>query len=101
MGQLYARGAIYVTDTTAVTGSFSSVQVAGTIAASSVGGEAEFANIQFGKASSDGATNTSPSSSGTVVMAVELSGSAVIPGPVYGFKLANGSTLAYYMEEDK
>ena len=101
MGQLYARGAIYVTDTTAVTGSFSSVQVAGTILGASEGGEAEFANIQFGKASSDGATNTSPSSSGTVVMAVELSGSAVIPGPVYGFKLANGSALAYYMEEDK
>ena len=99
MGQLYAKGALYVTDTTAVTGSFSSVQVAGTIADASVGGEAEFANIQFGVASTDGTTNTSPSSSGTVVLSVELSGSAVIPGPVFGFKLVNGSALAYYMNE--
>ena len=56
---LYALGAIYVTDTTAVTGSFSAVQVGGTIAGSSTGGQAKFANIQFGIASSDGATNTS------------------------------------------
>ena len=98
---LYAYGAVYVTDTTAVTGSFSSVQVAGKINGANIGGEAEFANIQFGVASSDGTTNTSPSSSGTVVMAVELSGSAVIPGPVYGFKLANGSALAYYMDENR
>tara|TARA_R110000744_G_scaffold20402_1_gene53520 strand:- start:129 stop:422 length:294 start_codon:yes stop_codon:yes gene_type:complete len=93
-----ARGAIYVTDTTAVTGSFSSVQVAGTIAEASVGGEAEFANIQFGLHDGYGA-NTSPSSSGTCVVSVELSGSAVIPGPVFGFKLVNGSALAYYMDE--
>ena len=99
MGQLYAKGALYVTDDTAVTGSFSSVQVAGTIEGANIGGEAEFTNIQFGVASRDGTTNTSPSSSGTVVMAVELSGSAVIPGPVFGFKLANGSALAYYMNE--
>jgi len=101
MGQLYSKGAIYVTDDTAVTGSFSSVQVAGTIQGASVGGEAEFANIQFGIASKDGTTNTSPSSSGTSVVNIELSGSAVIPGPVFGFKLANGSALAYYMEDGR
>jgi len=96
---LYAYGAVYVTDTTAVTGSFSAVQVAGTIADASVGGEAEFANIQFGLADKQG-VNTSDSSSGTVVMAVELSGSAVIPGPVFGFKLVNGSALAYYLSDN-
>ena len=98
---LYALGAIYVTDTTAVTGSFSAVQVGGTIAGSSTGGQAKFANIQFGIASSDGATNTSPSSSGNRVFNVELSGSVSIPGPIYGFKLANGSALAYYMDDRK
>ena len=93
-----AQGAIYVTDTTAVTGSFSSVQVAGTIADASVGGEAEFANIQWGNADING-VNTSPSSSGTCVVAVELSGSVSIPGPVFGFKLTNGSAIAYYLDE--
>ena len=97
---LYALGAIYVTDATAVTGSFSAVQVAGAISGANVGGEAEFANIQFGIANSAG-VNTSPSSSGTVVVDVELSGSVSIPGPVYGFKLANGSALAYYMDDKK
>ena len=100
MSFLNAKGAIYVTDDTAVTGSFSSVQVAGTIQGASVGGEAEFANIQWGVAAINGA-NTSPSASGTVVVNVELSGSAVIPGPVYGFKLTNGSALAYYIEDKK
>ena len=97
---LYALGAIYVTDTTAVTGSFSAVQVAGTLNNANVGGEAKFRDIQFGIADSAG-VNTSPSSSGTVVTNVELSGSASIPGPVYGFKLANGSALAYYIDEKK
>lgn len=95
---LYANGAVYVTDSTAVTGSFSAVQVAGTIAGSAEGGQAEFANIQFGFADTSG-VNTSPSSSGTCVVNVELSGSAVIPGPVFGFKLANGSALAYYIDD--
>ena len=93
-----ARGAIYVTDATAVTGSFTSVQVGGTKA--NGGGTAEFANIQWGIADING-VNTSPSSSGTVVVNVELSGSATIPGPVYGFKLTNGSALAYYMDDTK
>lgn len=97
MAQNYAKGAIYVTDDTAVTGSFSAVQVASNgVEAQS----AEFANIQFGVADDSG-VNSSPSSSGTVVVDVELSGSVSIPGPVYGFKLANGSALAYYMDDKK
>lgn len=98
MAQNYAKGAIYVTDDTAVTGSFSAVQIGGTKADG--GGSAEFANIQFGVADDSG-VNSSPSSSGTVVVDVELSGSVSIPGPVYGFKLANGSALAYYMDDKK
>ena len=100
MSFLNAQGAIYVTDDTAVTGSFSSVQLAGTIQGASVGGEAEFADIQWGIADANG-VNTSLSSSGTAVVNVELSGSALIPGPVFGFKLTNGSALAYYMEDNK
>ena len=84
-------GAVYVTDTTATTGSFHSLHIGG-----GNFGAAEFANIQWGTTDQGGSTNTSLSGSGTVVVNVEISGSAVIPGPIFGFKLANGSVLAYY-----
>ena len=86
-------GAVYVTDTTATTGSFHSIMIAGKGDANEA---AEFANIQWGTTDQGGSTNTSLSGSGTVVVNVEISGSAVIPGPIFGFKLANGSVLAYY-----
>ena len=75
-----AKGAKYVTDTTAVTGSFSRLQIGGKNF-----GAAEFTDIQWGlKLYGDVTTN------------IEISGSAVIEGPICAFKLANGSVLAYY-----
>ena len=84
-----ATGAIHVTNTAATTGSFKSLQVGG-----GNFGCAEFTDIQFGKL-----TNPEISSSIThVVTNLEVSHSAVIEGPIYGFKLANGSVLAYYTD---
>ena len=84
-----AGGAIRVADTTATTGSFKSLQVGG-----GNFGCAEFTDIQFGKL-----TNPEISSSIThVVTNLEVSHSVSIEGPIYGFKLANGSVLAYYTD---
>ena len=80
-----AGGAIRVADTTATTGSFKSLQV---------GGSAEFTNIQFGKL----ANPESDSEITHIVTSLEVSHSVSIEGPIYGFKLANGSVLAYYTD---
>ena len=88
---LPAHGAVYVSNTTATTGSFHSLHIGG-----GNFGAAEFANIQWGTTNHEGSTNTSLSGSGTVVVNIEISGSSVIPGPIFGFKLTNGSVLAYY-----
>ncbi len=89
-----AKGAIYTVNTTAVTGSFSKIQIGGLNF-----GCAKFTNIQFGIGSlnDDDQTNNylSPYKHFNTVTEVEISGSATIEGPISGFKLANGSVLAY------
>lgn len=83
------KGAVHVTNTAATTGSFKSIQIGG-----GNFGCAKFTDIQFGKL-----TNPEVSSSIThVVTNLEVSHSAVIEGPIYGFKLANGSALAYFLD---
>ena len=84
-----AGGAIRVADTTATTGSFKSLQVGG-----GNFGCAEFTNIQIGKL----ANPESDSEITHIVTSLEVSHSVSIEGPIYGFKLANGSVLAYYTD---
>tara|TARA_R110001592_G_scaffold129975_1_gene342892 strand:- start:670 stop:960 length:291 start_codon:yes stop_codon:yes gene_type:complete len=95
-----AKGAKYVSDTSAHTGSFSSIQIAGKINGANVGGECEFTDIQWGvglENSNDGLnTPGNPCQIHSVIASLEMSGSARIEGPIAGFKLANGSVLAYY-----
>ena len=81
-----AGGAIRVADTTATTGSFKSLQIGG-----GNFGCAEFIDIQFGSLS-DPESETIITH---VVTSLEVSNSISIEGPIYGFKLANGSVLAY------
>ena len=89
-----AKGATYTTNTDAVSGSFSKIQIGG-----GNFGCAKFTNIQFGigtVANNDGVNNqSSPYKHFNTVTDVEISGSATIDGPIGGFKLANGSVLAY------
>ena len=82
-----AGGAIRVADTTATTGSFKSIQIGG-----GNFGCAEFTDLQFGSLASPEAS----SSITHIVAGLEVSNSISIEGPIYGFKLANGSVLAYY-----
>ena len=89
-----ANGATYITDTTAVTGSFSKIQIGG-----GNFGCAKFTDIQFGIGllANDNGSNIilNPYKHFNTVIDVEISGSATIEGPISGFKLANGSVLAY------
>jgi len=83
-----ARGATLVTDTVAVTGSFSKLQAAGTGSAS--GGNVQFANITFGLPGKE--------SYGTVfndVGPLVVSSSQYVEGPIISFKLVDGQCLAY------
>jgi N-methylhydantoinase B/oxoprolinase/acetone carboxylase alpha subunit len=93
-----ANGATYITDTTAVTGSFSKIQIVGGSADTKLVA-ANFENIQFGigtVANNDGVNNqSSPYKHFNTVTNVEVTGSITIDGPIGGFKLANGSVLAY------
>tara|TARA_R110000823_G_C15742964_1_gene481049 strand:+ start:52 stop:318 length:267 start_codon:yes stop_codon:yes gene_type:complete len=86
-----AKGAKYVTDTTAVTGSFSRLQIGGKNF-----GAAEFTDIQWGLGANSISGSVATKLYGDVTTNIEISGSAVIEGPICAFKLANGSVLAYY-----
>ena len=94
-----ANGALYITNTDAVSGSFSKIQIGG-----GNFGCAKFTDIQFGIGTvtnfSSGSTSrtgiiSSPYKHFNTAIDVEISGSATIEGPIGGFKLANGSVLAY------
>jgi hypothetical protein len=89
-----AKGAIYTINTDAVSGSFSKIQIGG-----GNFGCAKFTNIQFGIGllANDNGSNIilNPYKHFNTVIDVEISGSATIEGPISGFKLANGSVLAY------
>ena len=94
-----AKGAIYVNDTTATTGSFSKIVITGgtaDVAAHAV----LFDDIQFGLGSvaNDDGTNgpDSPCHIYNQVAAMQYTGSAPIEGPICGFRLTNGEVLAYY-----
>ena len=93
-----ANGATYITNTTAVTGSFSKIQIVGGSAGTTLVA-AKFTNIQFGIGllANDNGSNIilNPYKHFNTVIDVEISGSATIEGPISGFKLANGSVLAY------
>ena len=94
-----ANGALYITNTDPITGSFSKIQIGG-----GNFGCAKFTDIQFGIGTVTNFSSGSTSSTGIIsspykhfntATNVEISGSATIEGPIGGFKLANGSVLAY------
>ena len=92
-----AKGAILVKTVVAngTTGSFSKLQIAGHILSANVGGEAEFADIQWGHGLEHGWDGTyNPGDACQIhstVVNLEMSGSVTIEGPIAGFKLTNGS----------
>ena len=94
-----AKGAIYVNDDTATTGSFSKIVVVSSQADLAVNA-ALFNDIQFGTgtvADDDGTNNhLSPCHVHNVVSDMPVTGSAVIEGPICGFHLVEGEVLAYY-----
>ena len=94
-----AKGAIYVNDDTATTGSFSKIVVVSSQADLAVNA-ALFNDIQFGTgtvADDDGTNNhLSPCHIHNVVADMPVTGSAVIEGPICGFHLVEGEVLAYY-----
>ena len=94
-----AKGAIYVNDDTATTGSFSKIQIASSDAKTNVAG-AQFNDIQFGigPLSKDDGTNNhlSPCHIYNVVSDMPVTGSITIDGPIAGFHLVEGEVLAYY-----
>ena len=94
-----AKGAIYVNDDTATTGSFSKIVVVSSQADLAVNA-ALFNDIQFGTgtvADNDGTNNhLSPCHIHNVVAVMPVTGSAVIEGPICGFHLVEGEVLAYY-----
>ena len=90
MAYQYIKGAISCSNATSYTGSFVKIQALGDA------GDVEclLDRVEFGQLA-----NPEISSSIThVVTNLEVSHSAVIEGPIYGFKLANGSVLAYYTD---
>ena len=94
-----AKGAIYVNDDTATTGSFSKIVVVSSQADLAVNA-ALFNDIQFGTgtvADDDGTNNhLSPCHIHNVVADMHYSSSLAIEGPICGFKLTNVEVLAYY-----
>ena len=94
-----AKGAIYVNDDTATTGSFSKIVVVSSQADLAVNA-ALFNDIQFGTgtvADDDGTNNhLSPCHIHNVVADMPVTGSVIIEGPICGFHLVEGEVLAYY-----
>ena len=93
-------GAIYVTGTAAITGSFSKILVVSNVALGLDIAAAKFDDIQFGigdLANDDGINNhLSPCTLYNDVANLHVTGSTPIEGPITGFKLVNGQVLAYY-----
>ena len=95
-----AKGAIYVTGTTAITGSFSKILVVSNVALGLDIAAAKFDDIQFGTGTvaNDDNTNNhlSPCHIYNTVENLHVTGSTPIEGPIAGFRLVNGQVLAYY-----
>tara|TARA_R110000803_G_C11917053_1_gene313911 strand:- start:535 stop:822 length:288 start_codon:yes stop_codon:yes gene_type:complete len=92
-------GAIYVNDTTEITGSFSKIVVVSSHEDLKMNG-CLFDDIQFGTgtvAKDDGTNNhLSPCHIYNQVADMHYTSSLAIEGPICGFRLTNGEVLAYY-----
>ena len=88
-----AKGAIYVNDDTATSGSFERIQIT---SGDDVNGKkgAQFNDIQFGTGTV--ANDGRNCHVHNIVADMPVTGSIIIEGPICGFKLTNGEVLAYY-----